>query len=266
MVLDNAVMITARSNAHVKRALSVRKSSRTRKETGLFFLEGARLCADAASSGTVISTVLYTERASQTYADSVSLLRQTAKESFLVSDALADYLADTEHPQGVFCVCEMRSQTAQLRPQGKYIALSFVQNPDNLGAISRTAEALGIDGLILEGGCDPYNPKAQRAAMGSLLRLPLVQTDDLPALLQSCRSQGMRTFASTPDSDASPVTHVDFSGGVICVVGNEGAGLRREVMDACARVTIPMRGRAESLNAAAAASVLLWEMVREAVQ
>ena len=259
-------MLTARSNAQIRHALAVRKSARTRRETGQFFLEGARLCADAAGSGAGILTLFYTDKASQTYADRISLLRHTAAESYRISDALADYLAETEHPQGVFCLCTMRGEAQPIRPQGKYIALSFVQNPDNLGAVSRTAEALGVDGLILEGGCDPYNPKAQRAAMGSLLRLPIVQTDDLPALLRQCREAGMRTFASTPDSTALPVTHADFSGGVICIVGNEGAGLRPEILDDCARVTIPMRGRAESLNAAAAASVLLWEMMREAAR
>lgn len=255
-------LITARSNAHIKLALSVRKSARTRKETGLFFLEGARLCADAAETGTSVAALFYTDAAAQNYAERVNLLRRTAKESFRVSEALSDYLAETEHPQGVFCLCAMRIQNVQIRPNGKYIALSFVQNPDNLGAVSRTAEALGIDGLIVESGCDPYNPKAQRAAMGSLLRLPMMQTDDLLSVLAQCRKNGMQTLASTPDSTAISVTAVDFSGGTVCVVGNEGAGLRQEVLDFCTRVTIPMRGRAESLNAAAAASVLLWEMMR----
>ena len=264
MDLKETALLTSRGNAHIKRALSVRKSARTRRETGLFFLEGARLCADAAGSGTEITAFFYTDRASQTYADRVDRLRQTARESFRVSDALAEYLAETENPQGVFCLCAMRAQTVSVHSQGRYIALSFVQNPDNLGAVSRTAEALGVDGLILEGGCDPYNPKAQRAAMGSLLRLPLVQTDDLPALLRQCRKDGMRTYASTPDDTATPVTQADFSGGTVCIVGNEGAGLRDEILQCCTRLTIPMRGRAESLNAAAAASILLWEMMRGA--
>lgn len=262
----DTVLLTARGNAHIKRALCVRKSARTRKETGLFFLEGARLCADAAASGTEIAVLFYTDKASVTYADRVGLLRQAARESFRVSGALAEYLAETENPQGVFCLCAMRAQTVSVRPDGRYIALSFVQNPDNLGAVSRTAEAFGVDGLILEGGCDPYNPKAQRAAMGSLLRLPIVQTDDLDALLQTCRANGMRTYAATPDSTALPVTRADFSGGAVCIVGNEGAGLRSKLLETCTRLTIPMRGRAESLNAAAAASVLLWEMMREATE
>lgn len=260
--LTDTQIITSRGNAHIKLALSVRKSARTRKEMRLFFLEGARLCADAAACGTAVSLCLYTDDARQKYARQVERLCACAQQSLCVSESLSAYLAETEHPQGVFCLCRMRDETARVLPDGKYIALSFVQNPDNLGAVSRTAEALGLDGIVIEGGCDPYHPKAQRAAMGSLLRLPVIRTEDLPALLRQCRDDGMRVYASTPDSDAVPVTQADFSGGAVCVVGNEGAGLRDELLQGCTQVTIPMRGRAESLNAAAAASILMWEMMR----
>ena len=257
-------MLTSRTNALVKQMTAVRKSARGRRESGLFFLEGARLCADAALSGTVISVCLHTDAAAEKYADRFAQISAAAETVQRISPELAQYLSETQSPQGIFCLCRMRAPQTQIQPSGKYIALSEVQNPDNLGAISRTAEALGISGLIVEGGCDLYNPKAQRASMGSLLRLPVVQTPDLCALLADCRRGGMHTYASTPDTDALPVARADFSGGVICVIGNEGAGLRDEILQSCTRVTIPMRGRAESFNAAAAASILLWEMVREA--
>ena len=261
---DRNGLLTSRSNALVKQTAAVRKSARERRESGLFFLEGARLCADAASSGTVVSVCLYTDDAARKYADRLQGVLAAAEKAARITPELAAYLSETQSPQGVFCLCRMREADAQISPAGKYLALSDVQNPDNLGAISRTAEALGLDGLIVEGGCDLYNPKAQRAAMGSLLRLPVVRTDNLALLLADCRAQGMRTYASTPDADALPVTQVDFSGGVVCAVGNEGAGLDETLLRACTRVTIPMRGRAESFNAAAAATILLWEMAREA--
>lgn len=258
-------VLTSRTNERVKLALAVRKNARTRRENGLFFLEGARLCADAAACGTVVSVCLYTDKAAEKYPDRLAMILQTAKQTYRITQELSAYLSETENPQGIYCLCAMAEQCdIEILPTGKYIALSDVQNPDNLGAVSRTAEALGIDGLILEGGCDLYNPKAQRAAMGSLLRLPVIRTQDLAALLASCRERGMRTYASTPDSSAEKITHADFSGGVVCVVGNEGAGLRAELLQSCENITIPMRGRAESFNAAAAASILLWEMVREA--
>ena len=82
--------------------------------------------------------------------------------------------------------------------------------------------------------------------------------------MRICKENGVKTFATTPDSSAEKITKIDFSGGVVCVIGNEGSGIREDVLDMCeTKITIPMKGRAESLNAAAAASVLLWEMVRE---
>ena len=260
---DRNGLLTSRANALVKQAAAVRRSARERRESGLFFLEGARLCADAASSGTVVSVCLYTDEAAEKYADRLQDVLSAAEKTARITPDLAKYLSETQSPQGVFCLCRMREHASQIDPAGKYLALSDVQNPDKLGAIIRTAEALGLSGLIVEGGCDLYNPKAQRAAMGSLLRIPIVGTADLCALLADCRRSGMQIFASTPDADALPVTDVSFSGGTVCVVGNEGAGLREEILRSCTRVTIPMRGRAESFNASAAATILLWEMTRE---
>lgn len=256
------ILLTGRTNERIKLCLAVRKTAKARRENGLFFLEGARLCADAAADGTVISSCLYTDRAAEKYSDRLDTVLSVAKQAFRITDDLAEHLSETPSPQGIFCLCEMRQTQSQIDPDGKYLALSFVQNPDNLGAVARTTEALGIAGLIVESGCDIYNPKAQRAAMGSLLRLPIVQTQDLCALLADCRAKGMRTYASTPDSGAEKITETDFSGGVVCVVGNEGNGVRDEILQSCEKVTIPMAGRAESFNASAAASILLWEMVR----
>lgn len=263
---DRNGLLTSRANALVKQAAAVRRSARERRESGQFFLEGARLCADAASSGTVVSVCLYTDDAAQKYADRLRVVLSCAEKAARITPELADYLSETQSPQGIFCLCRMREVDAQIDASGKYLALSDVQNPDNLGAVSRTAEALGVTGLIVEGGCDLYNPKAQRASMGALLRIPVIVTTDLCALLENCRARGMRIFASTPDADAKPVTRISFPAGTVCVVGNEGAGLREEILRACERVTIPMRGRAESFNASAAATILLWEMTREDVR
>ena len=156
----------------------------------------------------------------------------------------------------------------------KLLLLENVQDPANLGAIARTAEALGISGLLVSSGCDVYAPKALRASMGALLRLPVEVVDagavlsgegktPVSPLLTQAEALGFKTYASTPAADAVPVTEADFSGPVLCVVGNEANGVTPETMAACAeRVTIPMTGRAESLNAAAAGAILMWEMVR----
>ena len=144
----------------------------------------------------------------------------------------------------------------------KYIALENIQDPSNLGAIIRTAEALGIDGAVLCSCCDIYNPKAQRAAMGSLLRLPLMITKDLSAVISDCEKKGILTLATVPDSSAKKITQTDMSEGVLAVIGNEGSGVSQEIKALCEKVTIPMLGRAESLNASMAAAIVMWEIMR----
>ena len=139
-------VLTSRANERIKLALAVRKNARTRRESGLFFLEGARLCADAAACGTVVSVCLYTDKAAEKYPDRLAMILQTAKQTYRITQELSVYLSETENPQGIFCLCKTRkSSETVILPGGKYIALSDVQNPDNLGAISRTACIVIVD-------------------------------------------------------------------------------------------------------------------------
>ena len=257
--------ITSKNNDRVKFAVKLREKDSFRKSEGLFFIEGARLCADAALSGVAIKELYVTENAAEKYSEYISAVEDSVERSFLISDEVAEKLGDTKNPQGVFCVCktlDKNTNIGKIKYNGKYIALENVTNPSNFGAVVRTAEAVGLDGVIVSGGCDIYNPKSQRAAMGSLFRLNVVQTDDLPFFLSELRENGMKVYAGVPDSSALKITDADMSGGVISVIGNEGNGITDETCNACTPVTIPMKGRAESLNAAAAASILIWEMMR----
>ncbi len=259
--------LMAKQNEKIKHAVSVRDSSRVRREEGLFFLEGARLCADAASNNVAVFRAFFTDAALEKYSAQAQIILGKAKESYIISTQLASKLSDTQSSQGIFCLCEAQLKNAassQIRTDGRYIFLENVQDPSNLGAVCRTAEALGVDGMIVCGGCDIYNPKALRASMGSALRLDVLVCDDAPSLITSLNGSGMLTLASTPDSSAQPITEVRMDGGVVCVVGNEGNGVTEETMSACTqRVTIPMLGRAESLNASTAAAILIWEMIRK---
>ncbi len=258
--------ITSKSNDRIKYAVKLRDKYSFRKEEGLFIIEGARLCSDAAISGISIKELYVTEGARAKYSEYVRLVEEKAERSFLVSSEVAEKLSDTKSTQGVFCVCKMldkNTNIGKIKYNGKYIALDGVSNPSNFGAVIRTAEAVGLDGVIVSGGCDIYNPKSQRAAMGSLFRLNVVETEDLPSLLKELVKNGMAVYSGVPDSDAEKITEVDMQGGVVCVIGNEGNGITEEVIKASTKaVTIPMKGRAESLNAAAAASIMVWEMMR----
>lgn len=258
--------ITSRNNEKIKNAAKICADSSYRKKTGMFFLEGLRLCCDAAENGMKPETVFVTEAAIEKNEKELEVLLTSGKETFVITDEIADKLSDTKNTQGVFCVCKTLDKFAnidKINNNGIYIAMENVQTPDNLGAAARTAEALGLDGMIVSGGCDIHNPKALRASMGSLLRLDVFSVANLPSFLEKCNSDGMNTYAAVPDSKALPVTEIDKSKGMICVVGNEGNGLTEKTISSCSStITIPMKGRAESLNAAAAACMIMWEMVR----
>lgn len=257
--------ITSRNNDKIKQAVKLCSDSSYRRKTNSFFLEGLRLCCDAAINGHIAETVFVTEKALSEHGEEIKILLASCKESFVITEEISLKLSDTKNPQGVFCICKILDKNIyidKINYNGIYIALENVQTPINLGAAARTAEALGLDGIVVSGGCDIYNPKALRAAMGALLRLNVIRVDNLPDFISKCKENGMNTYAAVPDSDALPVTQMDKKSGIICAVGNEGNGLSDEVISVCSRITIPMSGRAESLNAATAAAVIMWEMVR----
>ncbi len=258
--------ITSKANDRVKYAVKIRDNAHFRKNEGLFFLEGARLCYDAAISSIEVIQLFVTEGALEKYNNYICSVKEKAERCFVVTEEVASKLSDTSGNQGVFCLCKMldkKTNIGKIKYNGKYIALDGVSNPANFGAVVRTAEAVGLDGVIVSGGCDIYNPKSQRSAMGSLFRLNVIETDDLPKLLTELKEKGMKVYAGVPSEDAENITAADMSNGVVSIIGNEGNGITEEVIAASSKkVTIPMRGRAESLNAASAAAIIIWEMMR----
>ncbi len=256
-------VIQSRTNAKIKDGCRLTASAKYRREQGLFTLEGLRLCADAAQSGCQVQTLFLTADAEEKGGERLKILLKNAQKIYTVTEEVAEKLSDTVSSQGVFAILQMLPETAlAIQKGGKYVVLDTVQNPQNLGAIARTAEAFGVNGLIVGGGCDRYNPKALRASMGSLLRLPVFETEDLAATVREI-GKTVPTFATVPDCTAESICVQDFSGGAAAIIGNEGNGVREAVLSAAQkRVTIPMRGNAESLNAAAAATVTVWEMMK----
>lgn len=230
-------------------------------------LEGARLCADAARSGIAVEAAFLTERAEQTYPEFTGAIRQAAAAVYEIPDALSDFIGDTQHPQGVFCVCApppARLQADDLPRNGRFLVLEDIRDPGNLGTILRTAEAFGVDGLLLSTECcELYSPKVLRGSMGGALRLPILTVSALPEAVTRWNEQGFRTIACVADASAAPLPDVTLGGGCMLLIGNEANGLRPETQAACGqRMTIPMKGRAESLNAAVAACIVLWELSR----
>lgn len=254
--------IDSSSNEKIKLAAKIASSSKQRKKEGLFFLEGLRLCRDAALTGTEIEYAFFSSRAIEKNSNDVDFIAARAGHYFEISEAVESKLAQTETAQGFYCLCRIKENKAEIDPEAKYIALENIQDPANLGAIARTAEALGVKGAIIKDCCDIYSPKSQRASMGSLLRLSITECNSIAEMLSELKNKGMKLYATTPDSSAQKITQCDMSGGVVAVIGNEGNGVSDEVFSVCQRVTIPMLGRAESLNASMAAAITMWEMMR----
>ena len=260
--------ILSRANPRVKAYVRLCSSASERRERGLFVLEGARLCADAAISGVKIKEAYLTEAAREKYPDAAKLICEAAQETYSITGEIAGKMSDTNSPQGIFCVCPALDKWLDLDTIGKdgsFAALENVRDPSNLGAVFRTAEALGLSGLILsEGCCDVYSPKVLRASMGAVFRLPVMLVKgDFAAALRALSQKGFRTLAAVPDADAKPVTQIGDFRGAVAVIGNEGNGLSEGCKAVCdEKITIPMKGRAESLNAAMAAGILMWEMTR----
>ena len=255
--------ITSKSNNLIKEVKKLFTSRRARYENRKFVLEGARLCFDALNSGCVPEIVLLTEKAREKYADICLSLEKAASDSYLITRELADKIGETQNTQGIFAVCKMNGSALSLCSGKKYIALDEIQDPSNLGAIIRTAEALGLDGAILYNCCDIYNPKALRASMGSILRMSFLFSESLASDIENFKKSGFSVYSAVPDSSACDIREVAFSGSDICVIGNEGNGVSKAVLDASDRlITINMQGRAESLNAFAAGAITMWEMLR----
>lgn len=259
--------LTSRDNRLIKEYRRLSDDAHFRRSSGCFVVEGARLCSDAVQSGVNVRAAFFTEQAIAQYPEQAACVAQAAKEVFTVSLSLSRYLADTASPQGLFCVAErpVIETAVTWQKTGIYAALEAVQDPGNVGTMIRTAEAFGLSGVLLAAGCcDPYSPKVLRASMGGVFRLPLYVVGALAQTLPLLHASGLRSVACVVDENACPIQQAALGAGTVVVIGNEGNGLCPETVQACTeRATIPMAGRAESLNASMAAGIALWEAVRK---
>ncbi|MDO4743082.1 MAG: RNA methyltransferase [bacterium] len=256
------VCINSRDNEKIKEVVRISSSPKHRKTSGLFVLEGLRLCIDAYRNGYKIEKVFITDEVSKN--PLVIELASSVNSCFKISADLFNKISDTKSPQGILCVCRIPTQQPQFNLKGRYIALENIQDPSNLGAIARTAEAFGLSGIIIsDSGCDPFSPKVMRASMGALLRIPVFNFSDFADSLQKLSDEGMSIYATVVDGFDACVSDVDFCPGTVVIMGNEANGVSDVVRGiAKQKITLPMTGRAESLNVAAAAAIFIWEMTR----
>ena len=256
-------ILTSRDNERIKYYIKLVSQASARKESGLFAAEGARLCLDAALSGIGIREFFCTGEAQRKHADTCRLLINKAQKAYIISDILSQKMSDTKSPQGIFCMCETGGLTVnpgELTGSEHIVVLESISDPANLGSILRSAEAFGYDAVLMSEDCaDMYNSKVLRGSMGAVFRVKTHKTGDFPALLELLASKGFKTLAAVPYSDADDIRNIDTSLRPVPVIGNEGNGLTQDTINACeGRVTIPMAGNAESLNAGVAAGILMW--------
>ena len=255
-------IITSRENPLIKLVAALQVSSEKRKRNGLFVLEGLRICKDACDNGIKFDKLIVSDAAAEKYAADTEKFSLISDECYKIPDSLFKKISDTKTPQGIIAVAKMPvTGSCGIDKNGKYIALENVSDPSNLGAISRTAEALGVNGIILSSdGCDPYSPKALRASMGTLLRVPVFVTE---SFAETLKGTGLKRYACIVDKTAESIKEQSFGNGSVVMIGNEANGLTDSAkQSADVLVTIPMTGRAESLNAAAAAAIAMWEMMK----
>ncbi len=245
--------ITSLQNEYIKNLCRLHSVS-GRKESGLFLVEGRKLCEEAVRSGLEIECCLVAEREQAS-----PVLNGLNAKIILIADHVAKKLSTMDTVPGIFMV--IRQPKPIFKGELPFIlALDHVSDPANLGAILRSAEAFGVKAVFLSEGCvDLYSPKVLRAAMGSAFRVA-VQRGSLASFITEQKEKGYRIIGAGLDRNYCELPDLSFDSPTLMIIGNEANGITAEINALCDHgVFIPMLGENESLNAAVAASILLWE-------
>lgn len=267
--------VSSRQNPLVKFVCGLAEKKR-RIENGLFRFDGVKLLTEAIDAELKIKYVICREPMSAAVSELVSraVERGCVEEGGVVTvtESVFEKLSDERSPEGVITVAHFLSELHRSADGGvpdrhrRILIAESLRDPGNLGTVMRSAYALGIEELIITDDCaDVYNPKTLRAAMGAAFRLPLriVKRESLATYIAALRSEGRRVYATALSESSQDIGSLALETGDCFVIGNEGHGLSAECIGACdASVIIPMREGAESLNAAAAATICIWETVR----
>lgn len=257
-------MISSPANKKVKEIQALNKKASLRRESGLFVVEGLRMFMEIPDERI---EALYV---SEHFLESCSPAAKEKAERHpyeVVADAVFPSMSDTKTPQGVLAVIKQEQHSIEeiiSRPDAAILVLETIQDPGNLGTMLRAGEGAGLTGIIADAGtADLYNPKVIRSTMGSVFRVPFTVTEDLHGTILEMKKKGIRMAAAHLKGENS-YDKEDLTGPTAFMIGNEAKGLREETAAlADVLVKIPMLGRVESLNAAVAASVLLYELARQ---
>jgi TrmH family RNA methyltransferase len=255
-------MITSTSNRQIKNIIQINKKSKVRKEADVFVVEGIKMFAEAPR-----------ERIVQVYVSATFILKQDNIDILaninyeVLEDNVFLAISDTKTPQGILCIVKQYHYDVMdiiMKNKPHIIVLEDLQDPGNLGTIMRAGEGAGISGVILSNNCvDIYNPKTIRSTMGSIYRVPFVYVENLINTVEIFKKYNITTYAAHLKQSQNYET-LDFSKPTAFMIGNEGNGLSDELSSmADAYLKIPMVGKVESLNAAIAASILMYETSKQ---
>ncbi len=252
-------VISSVSNPLIKRVRSLRQR-KARAESGLFVVEGLHHVGEALEAGWHVETVLYAPDV-LTSSFGSTLLSTHPEKLQPVSHEVMESLADKENPQGILAVVHQRHESlADLSPMQPMVAAVSPQDPGNVGTILRTMDAVGVDALVLvDGGVDPYHPTRVRASMGAIFWKRIAQAG-FDELMAWCTNGGYQRIATSAHA-AMDYRQFKPTEPWVLLLGSEQKGLSREQIGACeAAISLPMRGRASSLNLAVAAGILLYHL------
>ncbi len=246
--------LTSRKNEHIRHFRRLGRERAYRRETGLFLCDGEKLLREAVQNGARVGEILYRRNGAVPTPPPGASVYTAAEEVF-------DFASPLENSPGPLFTVVREERELPVEPR-RILVLENVQDPGNVGTVLRTAAALGIDLVILAGACaDPWQPKTVRAAMGALFRQPLWETD-LAGLSEALARWDLPLYGAALAADSGDVRSFELSRAAVAV-GNEGRGLTEDLLRLCqGKLIIPMTPGSESLNAAAAASILMWEMCR----
>ena len=267
-------MITSENNAKLKEMIKLQKNARHRKKEGLFVAEGIKLVKEAAKYGRLRQVLIreslwidrWQEKPESEIAEEFSGENRRIGVD-VVPDDLFDLAADTVTPQGILGIVDMPSYSQEKilnSPEGLYLLLDDLRDPGNLGTMIRTSEAAGVAGVIMgKGTVDLFNPKVVRATMGAIFRVPFLYVESLPETIRQMKQKNISVYGTILE-ESRVYDDPDYTKPSGIVVGNEANGISKEVRESLSgRIHIPMEGSVESLNAAVAAAIVLYEASRQ---
>ena len=242
--------ITSRKNPLLQQVRRLLSSRKDREREGLFVADGTKLLDEAIKWWPSLETVILSSGVEANVPEHVRVVE--------VPEDVMESISPMQTPQGALFICKLPEKTAFV-PKAGMLLLDGIQDPGNLGTILRTADALEIPVALLEGCADPYSHKVVRASMGAVFRTPVVQTDWATAQ-QACRDAGVCVAVTALTDRAQDLRQAALERMAV-VIGSEGRGVRKEILEnAQAELIIPMNERCESLNAAIAAAIVMWQM------